>query len=446
MLTMGQCNCLEKAAARMGVQDVPMNVAYKERPQQLTHSSPVLPDSRVSSVPGHDRSLVSPTIRPLPNVSTGKKLKVTIDNSPGYDPSTSSSGVLLPVRATMKRASGVPGDNPQFSVSAFSPAKQAGKIAAVQSDLAVNAKRTSSGVRGHDPQYSATAFLTPVKEASKNVVSSGQNASQQSASVTQHVRATNSRGGPQSNLRGPTAGLSFVTMTDKATGSLGQGVSRQSTSVPQSVNATIRRAIGQSNLRWRIVGFSPTTNAGVSGSAQENTNTRQTTPTSSTSKSSVTRCQCLDVRRPRDTLSSHLGDSSVSPTTPVSSRAQSSSTLATIGRKPGSLGVLAANHSARFMAGFQKPLDILSARARAHVEMSSQDRCPNLSSGQTSLIVRSVSTQLGGLFSSTISAIAGIGLSSVSFASCSEQSIGKCVSLLGSQLMSARKRLQSSLI
>lgn len=430
----------------MGVQDVPMNVAYKERPQQSAHSSPVMPDSCVPSVPGHDRSSVSPTIRPLSNVSTGKKLKVTINNSPGHDPSTSSSGVLPSVKTTMKRTSGVPGHNPQFSVSASSIAKQAGKTVAVQSDQAMDAKRNSSGVRGHDPQYNASAYLTYVKEAGKNVLASGQNVSRQATSASQPVRATNNRVVSQSNLRGAAAGLPAVKTADKATGSLGQGVSRQSPSVPQLVNVNNRRAIGQSNLRWRIVGFSPTTDAGVSSSVPENTNTRQTTPTSSTSKSSIARCPHLDVRRPRDKMSAHIVDNSVSSTTPVSSRAQSSSVLATIGQQSVSRGGLATNNSPRSTAFFQNPLEILSTRARAQAEISSLDRCPNLSSGRNSLVVRSMSTQLGGLFSSTVSAIAGIGLSSVSFASWSEQSIGKCISLLGSQLMSARKILQSSLI
>ncbi|OKP13835.1 hypothetical protein PENSUB_410 [Penicillium subrubescens] len=442
---MDQCNCLEKAAAHMGVQDVPMNVAYKERPQQSARSSPVLPDSRVSSVPGHDRSSVPPTIRPLPTVSTGKTFKVTINNSPGHDPSTSSSGVLPSVKATVKRTSGVPGHNPQFSVSAFSIAKQAGKTFGVQSDQAVDAKRNSSGVRGHDPQYNASAYLTHVKEAGKSVLASGQNVSRQATSASQPVRATNSRVVSQSNLRGAAAGLPAVKTADKAPGSVGQGVSRQSPSVPQSVNATNRRAIGQSNLRWRVVGFSPTTAAGVSSSVPENTNTRQTTPSSSTSNSSATRCSYLDVRRPRDKMFTHIVDNSVSSTTPVSSRAQSSSILATIGQKSVSQGGLATNNSPRSTAFFQKRSDILSSRARAQVEISPQDRCSSVSSGQNSL-VRSISTQLGGLFSSTVSAIAGIGLSSLSFASWSEQSVGKCISLLGSQLMSARKILQSSLI
>lgn len=434
----------------MGVNDVPVNVAYKERPQQSAHSSPVLPDSRVSIVPGHDRS-VPPTLRPMAQVTTVEVLKRAINKSSGHDPSTNLSGVLPSVRGTMKRTSGVPGHNPQFSVSAFSaPAKQAGKIAAVQSDGALNVTRNLCGVRGHDPQYSASVFLTPVKDAGKNVVSSGQNVSRPTASVSQPVQATNSRGVNPTNLRGATAGLSSVKTADNAAGSVGQNVSRQSLSVPQSVKATNRRAITQPNLRWRIVGFSPTTDAGVASGVQESSNTRQTTSTTTTSKSSVTRTPNLDVRRPRHTLPAHRVDSTVSSNTLVSSQAQPSF-VPTTGRTSGNLGVLATNNTQRSMVGFKKPLDILSTRARAQVEVSSPDRrsnsprssCANLQSGQNSLVVRSISTQLGGLFSSTVSAFAGIGLSSVSFASWSEQSIGKCISLLGSQLMSARKSLQS---
>jgi hypothetical protein len=365
----------------------------------------------------------------------------------------------------VKRTSRVPEHNPQFNVSAFSdPAKQAGKLAAVQSRQAVNVKRNSSGIRGHDPQYSASVFLTPAKEASKNVVSSGQNVSHPTASVTQPIQATHSRGVPQSNLRGTAAALSAVKTAltaDRAAGSLGQDALRQSSNIPQSVKATNRRAIGQTNLRWRVVGFSATTDTGVTRVVQENNNnnntttTRQTTPTSRISKASITRAPNLDVRRPRETLSSLRVDSPAPSTTPVSSQAQSS-TLATNGRKYGNLGVLATSHTPRFMARFQKPLDILSTRAHAQAEASSQDRrseslaqtsrCPSPQAGQHSLVAQSISTQLGGLFSSTMSAIAGLGLSSSSAVSWSEQSIGKCMSILGSQLMSARRFLQSSLI
>ncbi|OOQ86497.1 hypothetical protein PEBR_20994 [Penicillium brasilianum] len=444
-----RCNCLEKAAARMGVNDVPLNVAYKERPQPSAHSSPVLPDSRVSSVSGHDRS-VSPTIRPMTRVPTVEALKRAINSSPGHDTSTQSSGVLPSVRTTTKRTSGVPGHNPRFIVSAFpAPVEQGYKTAAVQSDRALNVKLNGSGVRGHDPQYNASGFLTPVKGV-------GQNVSRPNASVSQPPRATESRGLTQTNLRGVAAAVSSVKTADKAAGSVGQNVSRQPQSVPQSVKTTNRRAIGQSNLRWRLVGFSPTTDAGVASGVQESRNTRQTMSTTTTSKPSDPRTPNLDVRRPRHTLSAHRVDSNVSSNAPVSSQALPL-TVPTTGRTSGTLGVLPTNNSQRSMAGFKKPMDILFTRTRVQVEVSSQGRrsdsapssCPTLQSGQSSLATRSISTQLGGLFSRTVSACAGIGLSSVSFASWSEQSIGQCISILGSQLMAARKSfqaLQTSLI
>lgn len=448
---MDQCNCLEKAAARVGVNDVPMNVAYKERPQQSAFTSPVLPDGRVSSVPGHDRQPISPTLRPLTKMSTGEVLKRAVNNSPGHDPSISSSGVLPSVRATVKRTSSVPGQSPQLSVSAsYTPVKQAGKIGGTTTDTTLNVKQTGSGVSGHASRYNTSAFLTPVKEASKNVTSSGQNISCSTASVIQPVKAADRRGVVQSNLRDTSVGVVHVNMAGKAAGSVEQDVSRQSPSVPQSVKATNRRTTGQPNLRWRIVGFSPTTSAAASAGVQENRNTRQTTQTTSTAMSSVTSTPNLDVRRPRTTLSSSRVDSNVSLTTPVSSQAQSS-TPATISWSPGTLGARSST-----LPRFQNPSDILSSRARAQVDVSCQDRdsnaagqgrcCTNIASGQNNPAVRSISTHLGVLFSSSVSTIAGIGLTSISFASWSEQSIGKCLSRLGSQLMSARKILQSSLI
>lgn len=453
MLTIAKCNCLEKAAASVGVNDVPMNVAYKERPRQSAFTSPVLPDARVSSIPGHDRQQVSPTLQPLAKVSTGDVLKRAVNNSPGHDPSPSSSGVLPSVRTTVKRTSSVPGQNPQLSVSAsYTSAKQAGKIGGTTFDPTLNVKQTGSGVSGHPPRYSTSAFLTPVKEASKNVASSGQNVSCSTASVIQPVKAADCRGVAQSNLRDISAGVAHVKMARKAAGSVGQDVLRQPPSVPQSVKATNKRTTGQSNLRWRIVGFSPTTDAAASAGVQENRITRQTTSTTSTAKSSVTSTATLDVRRPRTTLSSSRVDSNVSLTTPVSSHAQSS-TPASISWSAGTLGA-----RANTLARFQNPLDILSSRPRPQGDVSCQDRnsnaagqdrrCTNTATacGQNSLAVRSISTHLGVLFSSSVSVVAGIGLTSISFASWSEQSIGKCLSRLGSQLMSARKILQSSLI
>lgn len=447
MLTIDKCNCLEKAAVRVGVNDVPMNVAYKERPQQLSFTSPVLPDARVPSVPGHDRQPVSPTLRPLAKASTGEVLRRAVNKSPGHDPSNSSSSVLPSAKTTVKRTSGIPGQNFQLSVSAsYISAKQVGKIGGTTPDPTLNVKQVGSGVSRQPPRYTSSAFLTPVKEASKNVVSSGQNVSCSTASIIQPVKAADRRRVAQSNLRDISADVAHVKMAGKTAGSVGPDVSRQPRSVRQSVKATNRRTTGQSNLRWRIVGFSPTTDTAASAGVKENRNTRQIMPT----KSSITSTPNTDVRHPRTTLSSSRVDSNMSLTKPISFQAQSS-TPASISWSPGTLGARTST-----LSRFQTPLDILSSRVRGQVDVSCQDRdsdaaghgrhCTNTVPGQNSLAVRSISTHLGVLLSSSMSAIAGIGLTSVSFVSWSEQSIGKCLSRLGNQLMSARKILQSSLI
>ncbi|KAJ5174667.1 uncharacterized protein N7482_000544 [Penicillium canariense] len=357
-----RCNCLEKAAARAGVNKVPTNVSYQERPQRLALSSPLLPDSRVSSVPGYDRLLVSPTLRPSAKVSSAKVIKTFTKHAPEHDQSLSPTGVLPPVRAVTKCA---------------------------------------SSVRGHDPQYSASAFLAPVKEAGKNVVSQGQR------------------------------------------------ILRQSPSVPQYVEATNQRAKAQPNLRWRVVGFSSTNSPATSMDTKESSNTRLSTSISSaSSKPGVMRTPNVDLRRPRTTLSSHRLNVTVPSTTPISTQPQPSA-LAAIGRSSGSLGVPGVSNVLRIISDFKNPLAILTTRASPQPEAPLKDRrtesqlqvCTN-PFGLSSIIVRTVATELGGLFSSALSAIAGVRHLSVSFSSWSEHVVGKCLSLVGSQLMSAKKGLQ----
>ncbi|KAJ5684000.1 uncharacterized protein N7477_000345 [Penicillium maclennaniae] len=90
-LTCFQCNCLEKAAARAGVNEVPMDVSYREqpRPQQT-----VLPGTHPYSLPGHEPTVISPSLRPTAKMI--KKLKST--HSPRYDSSLCTSALQQSVK------------------------------------------------------------------------------------------------------------------------------------------------------------------------------------------------------------------------------------------------------------------------------------------------------------------------------------------------------------
>ncbi|KAJ6115644.1 hypothetical protein N7523_006061 [Penicillium sp. IBT 18751x] len=100
-----RCNCLEKAAARVGVNEVPMDVSYREqpRPQQT-----VLSGTHPYSLPGHEPTVISPPLRPTAKVI--KKLKST--HSPRYDSSLCTSALQQSVE-TKTNVDSVAGHSPR---------------------------------------------------------------------------------------------------------------------------------------------------------------------------------------------------------------------------------------------------------------------------------------------------------------------------------------------
>ncbi|KAJ5916690.1 hypothetical protein N7504_000705 [Penicillium tannophilum] len=123
-----RCNCLEKAAARAGVSEVPMDVAFRERPRSQLPTFSTVPSPRASSVPELGSLRKVEAVR-LP-VDMTKKVMV---KSPVNDPSISPTGVQPFARATTK------------FVRNNSP---------------------------HDPQYNASFVLSPVPDTSQKARSS----------------------------------------------------------------------------------------------------------------------------------------------------------------------------------------------------------------------------------------------------------------------------------
>ncbi|KAJ5925653.1 hypothetical protein N7454_008292 [Penicillium verhagenii] len=113
-----RCNCLEKAAARAGASEVPMDVAFKERPTlQLSPSRTVRSQQTVQSqhsfnASDHDPSRVVQVVRPP--VDMTKKIMV---KSPVNEPSISPTGVQPFTTSTTKFNRKKSGHDPLYSTS-----------------------------------------------------------------------------------------------------------------------------------------------------------------------------------------------------------------------------------------------------------------------------------------------------------------------------------------
>ncbi|KAJ6020739.1 hypothetical protein N7540_006243 [Penicillium herquei] len=126
-----RCNCLEKAAARCGASEVPVDVSYKERIQQPVVKMPIVPSPRLSGVPGHRPELIT---NARPTISVTERV-------------TNTSPVVHPPTSRM---------DPSVMQSS---AKMKNKL--------------TRGSAGRDPQYSTSFVLSPVIETSKNQRSFG---------------------------------------------------------------------------------------------------------------------------------------------------------------------------------------------------------------------------------------------------------------------------------
>ncbi|KAJ5760444.1 hypothetical protein N7520_007600, partial [Penicillium odoratum] len=106
-----RCNCLEKAAARAGVSEVPMDVAVK-RPRQQFSTASTLQPSYSSRVSDHAVPRVIETVRPP--VDAPKRVIV---KSPMTNSSVSSSGVQPFTRTTASFTRNNSGHAPEYSTS-----------------------------------------------------------------------------------------------------------------------------------------------------------------------------------------------------------------------------------------------------------------------------------------------------------------------------------------
>ncbi|KAJ6096323.1 hypothetical protein N7486_007069 [Penicillium sp. IBT 16267x] len=108
-----RCNCLEKAAARAGVSEVPMDVAIKERPRQQLPTISNVPSPRASGVSDQGSLRKVEAVR-LPVDDMTKKLMV---KSPVNDPSISPTGVQPFTRTTTKFVRNNAPHQPQYNTS-----------------------------------------------------------------------------------------------------------------------------------------------------------------------------------------------------------------------------------------------------------------------------------------------------------------------------------------
>lgn len=196
-----------------------------------------------------------------------------------------------------------------------------------------------------------------------------------------------------------------------------------------------RKRIIQTSAQPTIVGFSPTNNA---ASCTENKNPSQTSTRTSTSD---TRILDLAIRCPKlGVFKRHVTDDSPSSTVNVNHTRTPS-----IIRVPGVLGVSNFNRQHVILECLRQPLAVLTARAGAAPRSENMVMDGTVStclSGPNNSIARSVTAQIGSLFSRTVLSIAGAWQSSLSFASSSEQLLYKGLSFAGKHLMSAKKGLQ----
>ncbi|KAJ5103677.1 hypothetical protein N7532_004206 [Penicillium argentinense] len=170
-----RCNCLEKAAARAGVNEAPLSTSLREQPHRPLVHVPVLPDLRSSGVPGNDPSMI-------PRASI-KVIKRPTSSSPGHDPSRGICAVLPTVRST--KQAGVPSHDRKYSISGVLPTirtvrkhtgsatdqnlpyNAAGSMPATAKNV-VKQSRTSSG---HDPSRPHRSVPQSVKTASESTSS-----------------------------------------------------------------------------------------------------------------------------------------------------------------------------------------------------------------------------------------------------------------------------------
>lgn len=311
----------------------------------------------------------------MPRLSVNLTKKVS-DSSPGHDPSSCQPAVQHFVRPVPGTADSTAGHNPQFSVPGVQPARGIGKNIAKPP--------------GRDTQHSQTDVRPLVRDV----------------------------GGTSDSIPGREYSLRAPTTLQKSHGSL-------------------RKTSVQPTLRW-----STQSNTGEHLRQTPSTDCnclKQNSPTGSCRDTGTLQKQVLQVRRPRIAESSgHTEKWHVSKTdTPNEKQAplgvKSSRSLVLPGIDRGFW-----NHH----QSFRQPLAILSPR----LDSSSRDQDPvsggKASSGLLGLksqVVSCVAANIGGVYSRSLSAIAGAWQSSLPLSCWTESAMLKCLSFAGRHLMSLKK-------
>lgn len=369
-----------------------MDVSYRERPRPQNIPLPVLPDTRpYYSLPGHEPTLISPTLRPTAKVIK----KLTSTNSPRYDSSLCTSALQQSVR-TKTHVDSVAGHAPRNSSTV------------VQSSAKDGLRVQSSP--SHVPRNNTNVVLSPVRDG-------------------KHVCSSTLRPVSRNNTN-----VVSVPVRDgkHVRNSLGHVPTSQSpTILPQSVKAA-RRSVGQQVSWFSALGSSPTSN---SVRSSESKPTSQVVLRTNRSDTGTVRAPNLEDRRPRQTaVSRHVKDESTSPTpTPTTSpiRTQSSRRV----KDHGAMGLSGLAHHLAVPEGSRQPLAILT----------SGPQCASSSGlfGQSASLVRYFAAQMGEKLMSTALTFAGAWRSSPRvITSWLEDLTYKGLCLGGRNLMSAKKGLQ----
>ncbi|CAI7605994.1 unnamed protein product [Penicillium glandicola] len=387
-----RCNCLEKAAARVAVSDVPMNAALQERPRQPMLQVPI-PEARYSDSPGHVQSFNSPQV--LPKIKATRKPT----SSSGIDPSVGlpSMGVhvVVPIAKHITGANTQKSTPPGHDIVLLS-GKPASKSTSSQASVLPSNRNTAKGTSaGHD------------------VLLSGKNIANKSS-----------------------AGHERVFTQERASKNTGSGQPQDpcSSTAPRPVHAAGVPS-GSSSLRWRV----STSSVGVVYSERTNVKTASSAnhPTSG-----VRQTPGLDVHRTRSTRTTEM---SVVPGTVAGNLGMRHSTSLVPNsaiQEPRPVHKRVSEGLAKQLAilsGLQSvPKDLLVSPARRGSPNLSGNRLlntlksqPLLTSGK-SLFVRPVAETVGGLISSTA------WQSPLTLAFGFEGVVYKSLSLLGRHIMSAK--------
>ena len=415
----------------MGASDVPLNIAYKQRSQQQSHLSGDRLDLQVSVTPGHDRQSARPSLQVPVTVQPSQPLKALSTNKPGHERKCVAAAVVSPSRPTAQRTDSVLGDGSQPRASGVLSVASTG----VQPNFGSPAKQHNRGVSRRALQHVARVAITPVREAGKNSVTTGQSVPRSTEVIAKSFTAAKYRTSCQSG----TYDATNVSVQTGSNVSSPQDV-RASSSSPQTVSVSTRRAPAQPNLRWHVAGTPVTAKIYLQQGGHDQSNPIQSVFTVTPS---------MGVRRSRETLSSHRAGSRVLAMPQDSLQRRALQVHSQLGPEVGNRGRISNNHLESSRVELPKSRRALSTNASVQMELSPQDNRPSASASKLRRspdiqmvplhgVVRTVITQADAFMARIVSTVAGIGLSSVSSASWLDRSVGHFLSSLGGRLMAAR--------